>query len=221
MSNQETMRMADKPRGPQRFPHWHDSPEWAKHTTMNRLRFLEMSPQEFADWAIGNRDDAIAFFYAMRWPEAMSFLTNSWLMETCYPGLLKHEQNWPTVLLKGVHSGRSKLHVCIREILEDRLELVAGYAQDEVDYDEEERKDWAEFAREIEETLDSGSITDAAESVLMDYGTRDGYEGCARYINRALALAGRLRKAGLADEQNLGRPLKTCQVNGESYYAAV
>jgi hypothetical protein len=95
-------RRADHPRGPERYPHWHDAAAWRLKTTMTRRRMLEMSAEAFYDWVRGHRDDFTAFCYAYKWPEGMVILgytregveasRGAWLRED-----LIH--NWPSSLL--------------------------------------------------------------------------------------------------------------------------
>lgn len=97
-------RPADAPRGPNSYPHWHDSPAWAKKATLTRKRFLAMTPAEFANWVFetfANAPEELeAFFFGQRWPEGLHYATSRvWLIHTCYPALKRHRDNWPAPLL--------------------------------------------------------------------------------------------------------------------------
>lgn len=95
-------RRADMNRGSLKYPHWHDSQAHAKRTTMTRSRFLAMTPEEFAMWCMSarERDDVASFFYAMQWPEGLSYCRGSYAytVATGYKIGLKVE-NWPTILI--------------------------------------------------------------------------------------------------------------------------
>ena len=96
------MRLADIPRGPEKFPHWHDSTEWAKRTTMTRSRFLSMTPEEFADWVYEghNTEDVQGFFLAKRWPEGYTYCYDrEYTIQTAYPSMKRHLSGWPTILV--------------------------------------------------------------------------------------------------------------------------
>ena len=97
-------RFADRPRGPNPYPHWHDSPAWAKKATLKRSQFLKMSPEEFADWVLETHRNAPteleAFFYGMKWPEGYTYCVGS--RSHCiaaYEGFKLHRRSWPTPLL--------------------------------------------------------------------------------------------------------------------------
>lgn len=88
-----------KPRGKEKFPHWHDCHAWARKTTMTRSRFLAMTKDEFADWASSRTEDVMAFFYANRHPEGWAYAeSRGWLRDTCHEGLVRHPHNWHPLL---------------------------------------------------------------------------------------------------------------------------
>lgn len=116
----------------------------------------------------------------------------------------------------------------IREILEDRKQFILDqiHAIDSItsdDYTIQTCKDYREELIQIEYTLNENLINDVTESILIDYGTRDGWEESRRHINRALAFSGRLDKVegSVTVWRESERLFKKCRVQGVEYYAAV